>query len=525
MNSTNDLEIKGNLLDSRLAELLVEISQTSLTGSLRVSNAAQKIVVYFDAGEVVFAVSNARFFRLFEMLLREHKISKERLAAITDFTNDLALKDYLLKTNLLTKSEIDALFSRQISQILKDACGWRGGEWVFSPLVRIKGDIRFSIDAPALLVEYARNLPAEELTSGFKIADATFTANREPPAGVSLQPEEAFVFSRFENASLTIEEIGLTSGLPDAATLRILYILWLGGFLIRQNWNPAFSSRQISYILSANLSLKKSESQALPKAAEVKIVAPAPVAEKVKPSVAPVSEDATEPQITLEEYLERTENSANYYRFFDVAPDAPAADIKNSYFMLARRFHPDLFHRQVGEEKHRQIQNAFTKVARAYETLKNDSTRTVYDYKMRKELAEMEKQAVAGADKNAASEKQLEQAQTEFEQGFELLANEDYQNAIPFLARAAHFAKDNARFRAFYGKALASDDQQKHKAEAELQAAIKLDPNNSALRLMLAEFFVRMQLPKRAEGELNRLLAIFPGNGEARALLDGLPKR
>jgi hypothetical protein len=39
---------------------------------------------------------------------------------------------------------------------------------------------------------------------------------------------------------------------------------------------------------------------------------------------------------------------------------------------------------------------------------------------------------------------------------------------------------------------------------------------------MLAEFFVQHNLPKRAEGELNRLLAIFPDNKEARVLLDSL---
>ena len=41
-------------------------------------------------------------------------------------------------------------------------------------------------------------------------------------------------------------------------------------------------------------------------------------------------------------------------------------------------------------------------------------------------------------------------------------------------------------------------------------------------RLILAEFFIQVNLMKRAEGELNRLLAIFPSNREARALLDSI---
>jgi hypothetical protein len=41
---------------------------------------------------------------------------------------------------------------------------------------------------------------------------------------------------------------------------------------------------------------------------------------------------------------------------------------------------------------------------------------------------------------------------------------------------------------------------------------------------MLAEFFIQFNLLKRAEGELNRLLAVYPSNREARELLDSLRK-
>jgi tetratricopeptide (TPR) repeat protein len=123
---------------------------------------------------------------------------------------------------------------------------------------------------------------------------------------------------------------------------------------------------------------------------------------------------------------------------------------------------------------------------------------------------------------NADNQKQFEQALDDFEQGFSLLMDEEFETAIPFLARAAHLANNNARFHAYYGKALSSDKNQRHKAEAELQTAVKLDEKNPSYRLMLAEFFIEVGLSKRAEGELNRLLAIFPDNKEATILLDTL---
>ena len=139
---------------------------------------------------------------------------------------------------------------------------------------------------------------------------------------------------------------------------------------------------------------------------------------------------------------------------------------------------------------------------------------------MRKELAEREKREATGNVGNASI--QAEQATQNFDRGFSILMDKDPESALPFLARAAHFAPRNARYRSYYGKALAFDDKQRHKAEGEMQAAVKLDPDNPTYRIMLAEFFIQVNLLKRAEGELNRLLAVFPSNREARNLLDSI---
>ena len=103
-----------------------------------------------------------------------------------------------------------------------------------------------------------------------------------------------------------------------------------------------------------------------------------------------------------------------------------------------------------------------------------------------------------------------------------LQLNGDLEEALPFLARAAYYAPQNARYHAYYGKALSADENQRHKAENALSTAIRLEPQNESFRLMLAEFFIRYKLMKRAEGELTRLLAISPDNKQARTLLDSI---
>lgn len=529
MESQNNLETIGSLRINPLAELLVEIAQNKLNGSLRMTNAAEKIAVYFDAGETVFAVSNAKRHRLFERLLEAEKITKDQLVVVPEFTNDLVLKEFLLKNDMLEKEEISRLFPEQISDILRTALSWREGEWTFSPLVRIKGDIRFSVEAPDLLAEYARGLPAQEAARKFNNPQESFAVRPVMPSNINLSPAESFVFSRFEASSLTVDEIQNLSGLPETETFQILYVLWLSGLIVRENWSAAFTERKISAILSARLSLKKEE-----QAAPLPIIRPQGTktetsAEETKEIDRENIEDNAdgEKQISLEDYLNRLEKATTFYQFFAVAPSAKVSEIKQSYFGLAKRFHPDLFHKETDAKLLQRIQTAFTKLAQAYDTLKTESAREVYDFKMRKELAETKSSVgeMEATQKTVESQKQFDQAAENFEQGYNLLMKEDYEKALPFLARAVHSDRNNARYHAFYGKLLSQDDKHRHKAESELQTAVRLDHQSAEYRIMLAEFFIQFNLLKRAEGELNRLLTIHPNNRQAHRLLDSLLKK
>ena len=110
-----------------------------------------------------------------------------------------------------------------------------------------------------------------------------------------------------------------------------------------------------------------------------------------------------------------------------------------------------------------------------------------------------------------------------FEEGLELFQDEEYEAAATHLARAVHYSGNNSLYRAYFGKTLSYlGDSYRHKAEAELQAAVKLDPKNSKIRLMLVEFFEDMNMQRRAEGELKRFLEISPGDREAMAALNRL---
>jgi tetratricopeptide (TPR) repeat protein len=512
MTARPELEIQGNFLTHPFAELLAEIAAGRLFGSLRISEKEKKCVVYFKAGRVVFAVSNARSARLFELLLRRGKLTKAELTTIPNFASDQELVAGLIQKGLITREEADRLFAEQIESIIVDLLSWPSGQWAFTSLARIRDGLEYPVDTTRLLLDYGRCMNAEKVLGRFRSLDETFSRSDADSVALALRPEEAFVLSRADNDVLSAASLTVLSAMSESEALQAIYTLWLSGLLIRKDWQSAFSAEAVTAMRNARLELKREA--LIPNVVTPPAVTDDPATEKTE-----VPPAEPEIELTVEEYLERVENSQTYYDVLGIDPKADAAEIKKVYFRLARMFHPDRYH-SAGGEILRRVQNAFTELAQAHETLRSDESRQLYDYRMRKEIADRQKREAQGSVGSLSL--QAQQAAESFDHGFSLLMDDDAENALPFLARAVHYSPRNARYHAYYGKALSYDETQRHKAEAEMQAALKLDPNNPTFRLLLAEFFIQMKLLKRAEGELNRLLAIFPSNREARDMLASL---
>jgi curved DNA-binding protein CbpA len=517
MTPKHDLEIRGNFLTHPHPEVIAEIATARLSGSLRIGSKEKKSVIYFRDGRIVFAASNARSARLSELLLAKGKLDKSDLAQIPNFSNDFEFAAFLEDEGFLKSGDAERLFSDQVAAIVVDVLSWKDGDWTFSHLARARDGLDFEVKTDALLVEYSRSLPIGEMLKRFRSLNEKFERSELPMNGLVLSQSEAFVLSRAEHGELTAAEIAKIAAMPEAAALHVLYTLWLAGLVDRHDWQPAFTPEIVSSIRSAKLELKKEANFPVFASSqkESQKLGPNSEPEPAKPELP----KALEITLTIDEYLDRIENAVTFYDMLGVEVNTDVADIKRMYFGLAKMFHPDKYHSQ-GAELRKRVQNAFTEMSQAHETLKDSHQRELYDYRMRNELAARKKSAESGDSINKSA--QLLQAAESFDRGFTLLMNKEIDSALPLLARAVHYAPDNARYHAYYGKALSFDESKRHKAESEMQAALRIDAQNPTFRLMLAEFFIDMGLKKRAEGELNRLLSVFPSNREAADMLAAL---
>jgi DnaJ-domain-containing protein 1 len=306
------------------------------------------------------------------------------------------------------------------------------------------------------------------------------------------------------------------SGLPEAETLRLIYALALSGLIQRDVWTHAF----------------RTDSQA-------------PV-ESTSPSVAQPIPDA--PQSTesdaesLQRFLDRVEAASTHYEVLDVASDADPPAIKKSYYEFARRYHPDRFRKDSDAALNSRIETTFARVTQAYETLRQAGTRATYDSKLEnqrrlKSIAESAPKStstttpppLASAPEDLPTARgsnsfltDAAQAEQHFKEGFAAKQMGQINTAIGLLSSAARLAPNDARYRAYYGNALATQPSTRRLAEAELSAAVKLDPGNVDYRVMLAELYRDLGFAVRARSEVEKLLKLSPNHQKARELLRSL---
>lgn len=506
MNPQDELELKGDLRTNPLAELLVEVSNARLSGTLRTTKGDRKSVFYFKHGTLLYAVSNAREHRLFSLLLLQKKVAVDVLKTFDNPASDHDLTSWLKNENILPAADVNFTIIRQIETVITDALSWTDGEWVFDPLTRAREGMKVAVDILKLVTQHARTIPDGAIARRFRPHGETFAPVPQLESRITLDPLEKFVLERFSGQAMSLDQIREGCTIPEDDLFRSLYSLWLAGLLRRELATSAFSIDKVDSLKSAKYSLvSKDERAKETKSADISIFADRRTGSE-RTRTRPV-QDA--PVSNLPEYLSRVEKATDLYQVLGVTKAASADQIKRAYLMNARSFHPDKFHRETPENL-RRIHHAFSEIARAHETLKSDGSRGVYDVKLKKE-ADAKRRSM----EVTVGENETQAGVENFEQGLHSIAEDNYAEAATHFSRAVHTCPQSARFHAYFGKALSAAEDYQHKAEGEFQTALKIAPGNVEIRMMYIDFLIDLKMIKRAEGELARFLEIVPGNKEA----------
>jgi len=497
--------VNGQLHENPCPELLREILIKKLSGRLKLESNKIKVAVYFRSGTLLYAASNIRTLRLGEYLIKSQLVTADDLRYLGSNTDDFSLAKTLISEKRISQPQLQQQQLKQVSDVLGLALQWTEGSWDFDDHSHLLEEVHLTIDVPSLLIEAARRLPPKFTASRFLLNAELISPVANPPKLVNLLPTEVFLLSRVD-APMALSELVAVSGLPESDTLRVVYSLALVGLLARQHWKTAFRG-----------SLAESSIQV----------------ETVQ-QPAPDEPVVTQPADNVETFLARLASANSHYETLAVEKNVSMPELKKAYYDIARKYHPDRFR---GAEKAllSRVESSFARITQAYDTLRDAKLRASYDAKLAAQkraahLAESAPKATASTNEGTVESDDVrddglspaQQAEIQFKKGFAALELGDRNLAVGLLGSAARTVAHEPRYRAYYGRALALHESTRRLAEAELQAALKLEPNNAEYRIMLAELYRDLGFQVRARSEAERALAADHNSRKAKDLLDSL---
>ncbi len=484
--------MQGSLSTLNVAELLLEVHLSGLTGILRLNQGDVKKGVYFKAGAIVFAHSNLKSERLGETLLRLGKITDDefRVASVDVVERGKRLGKTLCEKGFLSEGEVHAGVSYQMQQIIYSIFNWDHGEYEFVERERpVFEDIMVDVSTANVLIggiRHITNITVLKRVTGIdeeRIVDRNTGILRLPRTDLEYG-EETILACIAENSS--VSKLRSLSRLGTLEFGRALYSLLLCGLV---HFREATGQDQ-----------PRSDVHEKPSAFATRPIPPhsqSPVPEKERLKTFSEAEMRTMILETAKRFRDAADEEV-----LNVLPDCTLAEIEQAQSKMTSIFQPLL----QSEERYRnlkdQLEFVSRRIADASENLKQKSMARLplSETALPSVPAEVHVQTQEMTRKpDPAPAPIVEPTMAEVE---ERLAKEP----------------DNVSLLRVFGKRL----QQVGKSvdgEKQLLRALEIEPQSVENHLVLADFYQTEGLKLKAFKHLNIVLHLEPDNAQALQML------
>jgi tetratricopeptide (TPR) repeat protein len=471
----------GQLENTPLPNLLLELSRSRFDGNLRLSRQRHEKTFRFQRGAPISAESNVASETLGLQLLDSGQISRDDHHRVSSYVVERDVKEgvALLELGLLNPKELFVALKEQVRTRLQDCFGWPRGEYAIEIQQATTADAQpFRADVYPLIQEGIEiHWNAERV-----LADLAPHMNQTARRNRQLSRAQ----ERLRSDDCVVALIDALDGtrtlwraLQSARTPRSMAAAWvLDGI------------GAIDYAAPKSANDAKREEDAPP---EIEIVL-TDADEVVDPAGAPGvaasgAEAADAPGMDEVLVLEISQkyvslDDLDYYAMIGIPQDAPPAAIKRAYLDAAKRYHPDALARaRLDGETRQKAGKVFAAIGKAHAVLADPKRRRSYD-------------ASLDSDETDLDAERLAAAETNYRKGEILMRQGNFRGALDFLRPAVELWPEDGTYQASLGwslyKATPSDPV---RAREHLERAYSLEPRD-------AEIAHRLSLVLKTLGEV-----------------------
>jgi tetratricopeptide (TPR) repeat protein len=535
------MEPEGPLFEGVLPDLLRQLYVGRRTGTLVLSRDAERRGVRFYVGNIVNAETNVREDRMGDLLVQKGRLTQADLMLATGRVHreGKRLGEVLIGMGLLDRDGLRELVAVHVDVVLSRVFAWNEGQYSFRE-------------------EFGRALDAEELTLPYSTGDLILRASRsvrDPdivryrlgdlgrPVALARDP-----LLRFQRLSLSAEDgcvLGRVDGRTSARDLvrdaglapdevrTSLYALLNTGIIellgapVRQGAGPraqqaasaeapgagpggpptATATVDMPLILSREQARNDDATAPLARPdipLDSDIVAPGPASADQPPAPAVDARRA--------EILETHSSLAtrNHFELLGLTPEADDNELREAYFRLSKRFHPDAHHEPGLVDLREKLEAVFVRLGEVYETLRSPRLRARYARELRPATAE-------GSEAQPPDEH--ETPEDTIARAAECIVRERYWEALPLLERAIPRVSGGVkqRGRILLARIYARDPDWVAQAEELLQSVLEDEPGNTDVHFYLGLIYEHQGHVDRALAAFRKVLELEPQSADARA--------
>jgi curved DNA-binding protein CbpA len=214
--------------------------------------------------------------------------------------------------------------------------------------------------------------------------------------------------------------------------------------------------------------------------------------------------------------------SRNHFEVLGIAREATEAQVKEAYFRLAKRFHPDAHHDPSLGDLRDKLEAVFIRLGEAYEILRNPRTRSNYESLVAARAPHVAptappSQPSAPAPPEPPPAVDSRMVFESIRKAEKLFENEEYWDAIQLFETTLQSAEGKLKQRARIGLARAYLKNPKwvKRAEDVLLTVVQEDSKNADAYFQLGEIYRNGGLKSRALSMYRKVVELKPDHEEA----------
>jgi tetratricopeptide (TPR) repeat protein len=527
--------MQGTIEEGVLPGLLREIYVGRKSGTLQFLRGGDRYSVRFARGTIINVQTNVTEGRLGELLQKRGLVSAHDLARAAEFVvrQKMRLGQALIQLGALDRAQLEDAIALHVHDSLARVFSWNEGtyEFVEEEVPEAESDLTLRFSTGELILEAVRATTDPDVVRyALGNIDRVLRHSSDPLLRfqkITLSPADGFVLSRVDDTTTAREVIQLIP-LPADETRRSLFGLLCTGIVEygeerKRTAAPPRPAAAPAPPAAASPSPTPPAPAAPPPRAAPPVPPPAPA-----PSAAGASEAGASRRAEILQAFE-TMKHKNFFELMGIERTATEAHVKEAYFRLAKRFHPDVHHGESLGDLRDQLEALFIRLGDAYETLKNPKSRESYEARLPRDRGGRvlpgppEPEPPPPPPDPAVIAKQ---AEDDIRRAEKLIEQEKYWDAIQILDPALPHAKNPklvARGHLAMARAKVKNPKWVKDAERTLQELLRIDPKHAEAHFMLAMIYKTGGLKARSESMLRKVLELQPDHEGAITEMASIP--